>query len=75
MTQVVADATPSPVRQVRAFEADMAAAAALQQRFDDEAMAAEAAEEEELLDAFENATLARDNELAQKLQEQENKAQ
>lgn len=58
--------TPSPVRQVRQFEKDEAAAAALQQRYDDEVTAERLQEETKLEDEFEQATRAQNEALSEK---------
>jgi hypothetical protein len=58
--------TPSPVRQVRQFEADTAAAEKLQQEFDDEARAAQFEEVERIDAEFDEATRRADEERNQK---------
>eukprot|EP00672_Neobodo_designis_P020763 CAMPEP_0174852232 /NCGR_PEP_ID=MMETSP1114-20130205/25258_1 /TAXON_ID=312471 /ORGANISM="Neobodo designis, Strain CCAP 1951/1" /LENGTH=72 /DNA_ID=CAMNT_0016086813 /DNA_START=27 /DNA_END=245 /DNA_ORIENTATION=+ len=58
--------TPSPVRQVRQFEADEAAAEKLQQEFDDEARAAHLEEVERIDAEFDEATRRVDEERNQK---------
>ena len=58
----MADATPSPVRQVRQFEADEAAATRLQQEYDDEARAAQMEEIDRIDAEFDDATRRADNE-------------
>ena len=58
----MADVTPSPVRQVRQFEADEVAATKLQQEFDDEANAAHLAEVDRIEDEFDRATRLADEE-------------
>ena len=59
--------TPSPVRQVRQYEKDEAAAIALQTRYDDEVTAERLQEETQLEDEFEAATRAQDEALSEKM--------
>jgi hypothetical protein len=58
--------TPSPVRQVRQFEADAAAAEKLQQEFDDEHRAAHLEEVERIDAEFDEATRRADEERSRK---------
>lgn len=67
------DQTPSPIRAVRQFEADEAAARQLQQLYDDEAHAAERQEQLDIDAEFDQVTRAADEarslKLAQRLQD------
>lgn len=57
--------TPSPVRAVRRFEADEAAARKLQQLYDDEVTAVHAQESATMEDEFDAATLRYQEERSQ----------